>query len=103
MRVAIAGTGAMARVHAHAFAALPDVDVVAVLGRDARRTHEFAETLHAAPFTDIVALLARAPVDVIDCCTATPGHRAVVEAAAERFVDILAAADAVLAAAGSRA
>lgn len=86
LRIALAGTGAMARVHADAFAAVPDVRIVAVWGRDVRRTGDFAASVGATPYTDLDTLFAASACDVLDCCTATPGHRAIVEAAARHGV-----------------
>ncbi len=83
-RIAIAGTGSMARIHALAFQSVPDAFIVAVLGRDTGRTAAFAAEFGAVPYTNLDLLLSEAPCDVLDCCVATPGHRETVVAAAAR-------------------
>jgi UDP-N-acetylglucosamine 3-dehydrogenase len=83
-RIAIAGTGTMARVHARAFQDIPDLTIVAVYGRDQQHTASFAADLGAVPYTNLDAMLDDETCDVLDCCLATPSHRDAVAAAAAR-------------------
>lgn len=84
IRIAIAGTGSMGLRHARALAAIPGARVVAVLGRDPRRTAAFAQGLDTRPYTDLDAMLEGEQIDAIDCCLPTPLHRRAVEKAAAR-------------------
>jgi UDP-N-acetylglucosamine 3-dehydrogenase len=67
-RIAILGAGTMGRTHAAAFAALPEVEVVGPLPRDA----------------DFTAVLGDSSVDAVDVCVPTQAHRDFVVAALER-------------------
>jgi UDP-N-acetylglucosamine 3-dehydrogenase len=81
-RIAIAGTGSMARAHASAIQAIPDATIVAVYGRDRRRTTAFAEEVGAAAYCNLDELLDTVPCDLVDCCLATPAHHDAVLVAA---------------------
>jgi predicted dehydrogenase len=58
VRFGLVGTGHWARhVHGEALAAAPEVELVAVYGRDAERTAALAKDLGASPFTNYAAML----------------------------------------------
>ncbi|HEX5322945.1 MAG TPA: Gfo/Idh/MocA family oxidoreductase [Capsulimonadaceae bacterium] len=76
-RVALIGAGTMGGVHAQAWKALPDVDLVAVL--DPRR--QAADALGPA-YTDWDTMLSQTRPDIVDICVPTPFHREYVERAA---------------------
>jgi UDP-N-acetylglucosamine 3-dehydrogenase len=78
-RIALLGSGSMGRVHAQAYAALPQASVVAVFDRDPYAAAAVAAPLGATPVTDLTPILERADVDVVDCCLPTPLHRPIVE------------------------
>ncbi len=67
---AIVGTGAIARVHARAIAAVPDARLVAVCNQIPARAEAFAAEFGGDAEPTLDALLARADVDVV--CVAVP-------------------------------
>ncbi len=79
MRIALLGAGAIGHVHAEAYATIPGATVVAVMDREQDAAVRLAANLDAQPYTEIETLLARAQVDVVDCCLPTPLHRRIVE------------------------
>lgn len=87
LTVAILGAGKLGQTHARHWQAMPGADVVAVL--DPHREHAFTLAGHVctrgseAAFTDFADLLAQARPDVVDICSPTPSHRALIEQAAQ--------------------
>jgi predicted dehydrogenase len=82
IRLGLAGTGTMGRVHAQAYATIPGVVVAAVLSADRDRAAQLAATIGARPYTDLEAMLEVEQLDAVDCCLPTPWHRPLVERAA---------------------
>lgn len=79
VRVAHIGTGNMGGAHIHAFAALPDVETVALCDVDSVRLAESAKrlvqrkpTARPETYTDYRRILERKDIDVVTC--ATPDH-----------------------------
>ncbi len=72
----------IAEFHARALAAIPDVTVTAVLGRDQEKTTAFANKHGAQPYTDTDAFFRHTPLDVVTICTPSGAHLAPALAAA---------------------
>lgn len=89
INVGLVGSGFMAQVHALRFAAIDDVEVAGVASPS--YPEEFAEEFapDAEVFDDPEELFDNPDVDAVDVCTPTPTHREIVEAAAERGLDVL--------------
>jgi predicted dehydrogenase len=83
-RVAIIGAGYFGAFHVDAWAAMEDVEIVALLEADAARGAEIAAR-HAIPLvTDIDALLSAKP-DLFDITTPPPTHLDLIEALAPKI------------------
>lgn len=78
VRIGIIGTGAMAAVHASAYAEIPEVEIVGVCGRRPDRARAIAALCNAEALTDAAALLGDAAVEAIDVCLPTELHSAFV-------------------------
>jgi predicted dehydrogenase len=89
LRVAIAGGGFIGIDHAIAYAAQPDAEIVAFVGRDPERTAIIADRFGARAYTDLAELLGREHPDALSVCTPTALHRPFVEAAAAAGVHVL--------------
>ncbi len=87
--VGILGAGSISDTHARAAAAVPDLRVVAVCGRDAARTGALAARHEAVPFTDVDAFLRHRPMDIVAVGTPSGVHAADVEAAARHGLHVL--------------
>ena len=85
-RVAVIGTGFFAQNHLHAWAGMPEVDVVAVCDIDRERADAAAAEFGARPYLDARELLATEDIDFVDIATTPPTHREMVELAAEHGV-----------------
>lgn len=85
-RFALIGTGFFAQNHLHAWAEMPDVELVAVCDIDDARVDAAAREFGATPYRDARELLASEQVDFIDIATTPPTHREMVELAAEHGV-----------------
>ena len=84
IRVALLGTGFIARFRLQAYRTLPDVQVVAVLGRDPDRTRAFAQE-HGIPHAVVgyEQLLQGPDFDAVDVCLPNHLHLQAVRFAAE--------------------
>jgi predicted dehydrogenase len=87
--VGILGAGSISETHARAAAAVPDLRVVAVCGRDAARVSALAATYDAAPFTDVEAFLRHRPMEIAAIGTPSGVHADDVEAAARHGLHVL--------------
>lgn len=76
IRVALVGTGSWGRQHARVFSAHPEVELVAVAGRDPQRTRTRAAEFAAHPYTDIAEMLDRERPDLVSLCLPNQGHTA---------------------------
>jgi predicted dehydrogenase len=85
LRVALIGTGSIARAHRRAYERFPDVVQLAAVcdvNEDAARAFA-ADTPAVAVYADPDELLARAPVEAVDICTPHDTHAPLAIAAAE--------------------
>jgi predicted dehydrogenase len=97
IRVAIAGHGLMARVHAHAWRTMPyffqvgrPVEVAVLLGTDPERTQRAADSLHIRQTeTDVQRLIARGDIDILDICAPGDAHARLTIPALEARVHVL--------------
>jgi predicted dehydrogenase len=89
IRVGVAGTGFAASSHLEALARLPDVEVVAVSGRDPSRTRELAARYGARAHEDHFALLDDPSVEAVHNCTINRLHPEVNLGALERGKHVL--------------
>jgi 2-hydroxy-4-carboxymuconate semialdehyde hemiacetal dehydrogenase len=75
VKVALAGAGAFGTKHMDAMALIDGVDVLAVVGRDAAKTREFADRYDIdRSFTDLSDVLAIDDVDAVVLATPTAMH-----------------------------
>jgi predicted dehydrogenase len=72
--IGLVGAGLIGGVHAAAIAAVPGARLLAVCGRDAERTREFAARHEATAYTDYDAFLAHPGLIVVDICTPSGTH-----------------------------
>ncbi len=70
----IIGCGMIGKVHAEAIASIEGARLVAVCGRDAARTGEFAARFGAAAYTEYDAFLAHPELQVVNICTPSGQH-----------------------------
>ncbi len=82
MRVALAGAGGMAGVHANGYAEIAGAELVGVMDIRAEAAEALAQKHGAKFYTDFAAMLEELCPEVVDVCTPTPSHVGyVVEAA----------------------
>lgn len=74
LRVGVLGAGFMGRTHAHAYAALPDAQVVGVAASTPASAAALAREVGAAPFADAHALVASPDVDAVSITLPTDLH-----------------------------
>ncbi|XVH33131.1 Gfo/Idh/MocA family protein (plasmid) [Haloferacaceae archaeon DSL9] len=87
-QVGIVGSGFMAETHANAYGAIDDATVAAIASPNTADAFVRRSGLDATTYRSAEALMDNAGVDVVDVCSPTPTHRPVVEAAAERGIDV---------------
>jgi len=85
-RFAVIGTGFFAQNHLHAWAQIPDVELVAVCDVDPVRVQAAADQFGGKPYTDAAELFANEQLDFVDIATTPPTHRMMVELAAAHGV-----------------
>ena len=88
MRVAIAGTGQIARLHVQAMAKVPELELVGVYDVDAARAEAFGREFGARVFASYDDLLAAPDVEAVHICTPNYLHadQAVAASAAGKHV-----------------
>jgi len=88
--MALIGCGFFAQNHLHAWASLPDVEIVAVCDRNAAKA-ESARTAFGAgrAYTDAAEMMAAETLDFVDIATTMQTHRALVELAASHGVHVI--------------
>lgn len=88
-RIGLVGSGYMATTHATSYQDISGATVTAVasLGEN-RETFAGEHAEGAAVYDDAEQMMDEADVTAIDVCTPTPTHRSLVEAAAERGLDV---------------
>ena len=74
LRVAVIGFGVMGRHHANVYAALPGVEMAAIVDPDASRRHDATERSGCRTFPDVEALLAAERVDAASIASPTSTH-----------------------------
>lgn len=85
----VIGTGFAATAHLEALERLPGVDIVAIAGRDRRRTGSIADDHGARAYADHEALLADPAVQAVHNCTVNRLHYEVNLAALESDTHVL--------------
>ena len=88
-RIAIAGIGAVAEIHAHAIEDIDGVELVAGSCRTESRGREFASAFDCSWYADTEAMLDSESPDVLTVCTPSGAHLEPVMAAIERDIDVL--------------
>lgn len=86
-RIAVIGVGHLGQHHARILAAMPDVDLIAVVDRKPERAAEIAAKHGAAPLTDVSALAGR--VDAVIVATPTVSHFEIAHPFVETGVAVL--------------
>jgi len=84
MRIGILGAGNMGRTHAAAYARMPDVEIVAIVGRREARVKEVTDSFGGTALTDPWKVLDDDTIDAIDVCYPTFMHREYAVAALQR-------------------
>jgi UDP-N-acetylglucosamine 3-dehydrogenase len=74
IRVGILGAGSMGSEHATAYRAVAGVEVAGVFSRTRERAETLAQTCHAKPVTDPLALIDDPNIDAIDVCVPSANH-----------------------------
>ncbi|WP_436923590.1 Gfo/Idh/MocA family protein [Halosimplex amylolyticum] len=88
-RLAIAGIGSVATMHAESIADIDEAALVAGSCRTEERGREFADEYGCAWYADTESMLDAEDVDVLSICTPSGAHLEPALAAAERGVDVL--------------
>jgi predicted dehydrogenase len=70
----VVGCGMIGRVQAEAIVSIAGARLVAVCGRDEKRTAEFAAKFEAAPYTDYDRFLAHPGLQIVNICTPNGLH-----------------------------
>ncbi|MDQ2741052.1 MAG: Gfo/Idh/MocA family oxidoreductase [Chloroflexota bacterium] len=84
MRIGILGVGDMGRTHARIYAAMPEVEIAGMVGRDRERVEQVAGEVDAPALTDPWALLDDRSVEAIDVTYPSALHREWTVAALQR-------------------
>ncbi|HEY3328401.1 MAG TPA: Gfo/Idh/MocA family oxidoreductase [Capsulimonadaceae bacterium] len=74
-RVAIIGSGTMARVHANHWGKMSDVEVVAIASLDPDTLATLTASTGAVGVADALSLIHRPDIDIVDICVPTPRHK----------------------------
>ena len=85
-RFAVIGTGFFAQNHLHAWAEIPEAELVAVCDVDEGRVQAAAAEFGGRAYTDAAELFANEELDFVDIATTPPTHRMMVELAAAHGV-----------------
>lgn len=90
LRMALIGCGFFAQNHLHAWASIPEVEIVAVCDRDEAKAEAARQAFGAgAAYTDAAAMFAAERLDFVDIATTMQTHRALVELAAGHGVHVI--------------
>ena len=82
LKVGVVGAGTMGSAHSRAYAAMPDVQLVAIADIRAEAAKSLADECGARAVADLTGILAE-NVDAVDICVPTPLHRTYVERCAK--------------------
>jgi predicted dehydrogenase len=74
VKIALIGAGGWGRQHARIFAARPDVDFCAVVGRTPEKTRARAAEYGVRAYTDIAEMLEQERPDLVSLCLPNQGH-----------------------------
>lgn len=88
VRIGLVGSGFMAETHADAYASIDAAEIVAVASPNTAEEFAARRELDVETYTSAEDLMDTAAVDVVDVCSPTPTHRPLVEAAADRGLDV---------------
>jgi predicted dehydrogenase len=86
-RVAVIGVGALGKHHARILAALPDVELVAIVDINESRAREIGGLVNALPFTNASDVLGR--VDAVSIAVPTESHLSVALPFLQRGIGVL--------------
>jgi len=89
LRFGLIGTGFFAQNHLHAWAEMPEVELVAVCDIDPARLQSTAEQFGGRPYLDAAEMMASERLDFVDIATTPPTHRRMVELAAGHEVPVI--------------
>lgn len=89
MNVLVLGAGTMGSVHAQAYAAMPDVQLLGIVDADLARANALASQLNTRAFASFEAVLADEHVEVVDICLPTNLHKAYILQAAEAKIHVI--------------
>ncbi|MCR2823465.1 Gfo/Idh/MocA family protein [Lederbergia panacisoli] len=82
MKIAVIGSGKLGQRHLDAWSKIEGIEIVGVIARNQDRLNEVASKYGTKAFSSIEELVANTDVDVIDICTPTHTHAALVVEAA---------------------
>lgn len=74
IRVALVGAGGWGYQHARVFSARPDVEFVAIVGRNPEKTQKRADAFGVRAYTDIDRMLEEEKPDLVSLCLPNQGH-----------------------------
>ena len=86
-RVAVIGVGALGKHHARILAALPDVELIAIVDINESRAREIGGLVNALPFTNASDVLGR--VDAVSVAVPTESHLSVALPFLQRGIGVL--------------
>ena len=91
IRVGLVGLGGISKVHLDAYAVLDNLKLVAAadVRGEASPRYDLARELGATVYTSIDDMLANEELDMLDVCTPTPLHGAMVKEAMKRGMHVL--------------
>lgn len=89
MRVGIIGCGGQGRIHAEAYAQLPEVQIVGCCDVIAEKAEQLASRYGAKAFTDFRKMLANLRPDIVSVCTLEGQHAEATIAALEAGAHVL--------------
>lgn len=89
IRLGIIGAGAVAHLHAHAAAVLPNVEMVAVCDLEIKAAEKVAEPIGAAVYTDYHSMYKQGGLDAVIVNTPHSLHLEMVLAAADAGIHVL--------------
>ena len=89
VRVAVIGFGVMGRHHANVYAALPGVDLVAIVDPDTDRRLDASERHGCAAYPDVERLLASERIDAVSIASPTSTHFALGKCCLQADVHVL--------------
>jgi UDP-N-acetyl-2-amino-2-deoxyglucuronate dehydrogenase len=88
-RIAIAGCGKVAHLHAKAIKNIPGAVLAAVWSRSAESAERLAGQYHAKPYREISTMVLNEKIDMVIVCTPHPFHLQPAMEAAEAGADVL--------------